>query len=216
MLESAENPWSLLAYYFLGTNSHWREAQDLRYLVASGGPSHGVRADGGSWAGEGIEWRGHRDSPHHVGLVHPKLGSCEPSQANPRSLWDLFPSREWAKIREHLQGGWILQIWSLLWTGREQCNAFSRFQLPVWGMTQHLAMTKRMGTLLATTIVEATRARIKCHQVSEHVISFLTGGGREHYRLLPRLGLALSWAHPALSVACEISHVKPRKAAKLP
>lgn len=105
-------------------------------------------------------------------------------------LWDLFPSREWAKRREHLQGGWILQIWSLLWTGRERCNAFSRFQVPAWEMTQHLAVTKRMGTLLAATIMEATRARIKCHQVSEHVI-FLTGDGREHYRLLPRLGLAV-------------------------
>lgn len=89
-----------------------------------------------------------------------------------------------------------LQAWSLLCTGGERCDAFSRVQLSAWERTQRLAVTKRVGTLLAATIVEATRARIQCHRVSEHVISYLTGDGREHYRLLAPSGFAAITGSP--------------------
>lgn len=57
-------------------------------------------------------------------------------------------------------------------------------EMPPAGFScQHLAMTKRVGTLLAATIVGTTRARLQCHLLSECVISYLTGGGRENYRL---------------------------------
>lgn len=87
-----------------------------------------------------------------------------------------------------------LQAWSLLCTGGEQWDASSRVQLSAWERAQHMAVTKRVRTLLAATIVEV--ARIQCHQVSEHVISYLTGDGREHYRLLARSGFAAITGSP--------------------